>query len=611
METQVKMSRRQFARISALGSSAAPLLSRAAVPRTGAKPCPGGREVIQASGNAIFRSDLSQCQPAEALSRSFESGRWQLLDYETVEGVKGVMAAAIPEEECGELTLPLDVKGPHRIYLGINYTKARYHEWSPYGQLEAKLTGDGGFFSVAAEGGTNLEDGSPKIGEGQWLYKAIQETYWRTADLTGRSLIFRQPRSPYRRSELANISNLAYVKLVPLSEHERRRWVELQPTDETRRGAVIYCTGNFTGHTRGTSTFYPTDEQWIRDDFSPYLESDIKLFIFEALRGNCCVYRTRIGDVGHQDNRWQESWVDPLAVYTRLAHAHGMKIFASLRMIGAQYPMNREPIARARNYWQNREFAKLDRDGVALTGLSLAFPEVREYWLRLLRETLAYGTDGIQLHLNRAVPFVHYEGPVIRTFRERYGTDPRELPETDVRWQKHCAAYVTEFIREVRKLLDEKPGRELGVTLFGQPHEYDLDKASYDPIRYNCDVETWLCERLVDYLMPSPYVDLRLLRKWRQLGGGRVHLWPDLMPRTQMPHQYAQLAKKYYEAGADGFCVWDGERRAQRLSEWAAVQRLGHRDQLDRLIREGPSYHRRVYLKYFAGFSVERSFHDG
>ena len=65
------------------------------------------------------------------------------------------------------------------------------------------------------------------------------------------------------------------------------------------------------------------------------------------------------------------------------------------------------------------------------------------------------------------------------------------------------------------------------------------------------------------------------------MGKPDLHIWPDLMPRTQPAEMYAELAQKYYEAGADGFVTWDGERRTQRLSEWAAVRRLGHRDELD------------------------------
>jgi hypothetical protein len=598
--------RRRFAEIclqSALGAAAAASASPAeqAAPSAAAQP----------TGRAIMRSNMSQATPSSAFTRDFQQGRWQLIDYETEDGIKGVMAAAFPETPCAELTLPLDVRGFHRIYLGINYTKARYRDFSPYGQLEVKLTGEPGFRRVGAESETDDPSGRPRIGVKNEIYKSIQEAYWKTADLTGKSLLFRQPQAPYNSGEHANISNLAYVKLVPLTATEAIDFTARRADTSRSRGALIFCTGQLTGHTEGTPTFHPTKPEWFDDEITPYAESDIGIVVFEAMRGNYCLFRSRTGDTGTPDNRWREAWVDPLEHVTRAAHARNLKLFASLRMIGAQYPMNREPIAWARNYRKHPEWAKRDREGVRLTNWSLAFPEVRQHWLGLLREALGYGIDGIQLHLNRATPFVYYEEPVVRSFQARHGEDPRRLPENDLRWQTHCAGFVTQFVREVRQLVNEKPGRQLAITIYGEAHKYDPEPANFHPLRYGCDVETWIREGLADYVMPSPKIELALLRKWRALGGDRVHLWPDLMPRTQLPQSYARLAQKYYEAGADGFCTWDGERRAARLSEWAAVQQLGSPKDLDRVARESASYYRRVPLKYLAGLSVKESFHDG
>jgi hypothetical protein len=583
--------------VSAAGDSRAQQTTPASS-RGGSKKTCGGA----AKEGTLIRSDMSRCLPAKNLSRSFEKDRWQLIEYETTEGVKGFMVSARPDERCGELTLALDAKGLYKIYLGIHTTKSHFRGDSNYGQLEVKLSRDAGFRRVGPEHETTgkLGDDDPDIN------KAITEAYWKTADLTGQSLTFRQMPYPYNRPEHARIGNLSYVRLEPLNEQEKREWEELRPCEETRRLALIFCTGQYTGHTRGTYTFHPTSKQWFKDEFEPFANCDVKILIFEALRGSSCVYKTKIGSLGTKDNRWQDDWVDPLAELTQLAHGNGMKIFASMRFIGPQYPMNRSPIAWAPNYWKHREWTMRNKDGVPITNLSLAYPEVRKYWLSLLRETLDYGTDGVQIHLNRSEPYVFYEEPVVQSFQEKYGKDPRKLSVEDPRWLAHSAGYLTRFIREVRKLVDEKPGRELGITISGrkngQPAHYEEN---------HCDVETWLRERLVNYIMATPHLHASLLKKWRRLAGDSVHLWPDLMPRAQSAASYARLAKKYYEAGADGLCLWDGERRTARISEWAAVQRLSHTKQLDRLIEEGPSYYRAVALKYLGGFDVKWSFKDG
>ncbi|MFC1502452.1 family 10 glycosylhydrolase [bacterium] len=555
----------------------------------------------------IVRADMSKCTPAKSLTRDFEKDHWCLIDFETVEGVKGFMVSARPDEKCGELTLPLDAKGVYKIYLGQHETKSHYRGSSSYGQLEVKLTRDKGFRRVGPEHGTEDEDGTTKFGEEDPnIEKSITEAYWKTADLTGQSLTFRQMPYPYNRPEHGRIANISYIKLVPLTKEELRAWKEMQPREETRNLALIFCTGQFTGHTRGTYNFHPTSKDWFRDEFEPFADSDIKILIFEALRGSSCVYRTKIGSLGTKDNRWKPDWKDPLAEFTKLAHNNGMKIFASMRFIGPQYPMNRSPIAWAPNYWKHPELTMRTKEGNPITNLSLAYPEVRQYWLSLLRETLGYGTDGVQLHFNRSEPYVFYEEPVVKAFQEKYGEDPRKLDHEDPRWLAHTAGYVTQFVREVRKLVDEKPGRELGVTLSGRKNGYEVHYEENQG-----DVDTWIREGLVNYVMPTPYLHETLLKKWRRIGGNNIHIWPDIMPRSQTAMGYARSAKKYYKAGADGLCFWDGERRTARISEWAAARRLGHRDQLDRIIREGPSYYRAVDLKILGGFDVKWSFKDG
>ncbi len=608
---QSNFNRRDFLKTSIAGAvlAAAPAVDSWAQETTPESSNAGSKRasLSAARPGTLIRSDMSKCVPVENYFHGYRKDRWQLIDFETTEGVKGIMASARPDHRCGELTLPLEAEGLYRVYLGIHATKSHFRGRSSYGQLQVKLSDDPGYRRVGPEDETVDEDGATKFGEDSpSLDKVITEAYWKTADLTGQSLTFSQMPDPYNRPEHARMSNLSYVRLIPLNEEEKRQWREIQPTEKTRNLALIFCTGQYTGHTRGTYNFHPTSKEWFKNEFEPFANSDIGILIFEALRGSSCVYKTNIGSLGTEENVWQDNWVDPLAEFTKLAHDNGIKIFASMRFIGAQFPMNHSPIAWAPNYWKHPEWRMLTKEGAPITKLSLAYPQVRKYWLSLLRETLAYGTDGVQLHLNRSEPYVFYEEPVVRSFQEKHGMDPRKLSVEDPLWIAHSAGYLTQFIREVRALVDEKPGRNLSITLSGRANGRE---AHYE--ENHCDLETWLREDLVNYLMITPYLHPDLLKKWRRIGGDNVHIWPDLMPRAQSATSYARLAKTYYEAGADGLSLWDGERRSARISEWAAVQRLGHIKHLDRLIEEGPSYYRGVDLKYLGGFDVKWSFKDG
>jgi len=105
----------------------------------------------------IILSDMSKCGPPERLSRGFEHGCWKLVDYETEDGICGVMAFGDPEDEPGEIVLPLGVAGRYHIFVGVNYTRTSYGdvlhrlEYSLYGQTWIKLTDDLGFTRIGAE----------------------------------------------------------------------------------------------------------------------------------------------------------------------------------------------------------------------------------------------------------------------------------------------------------------------------------------------------------------------------------------------------------------------------------------------------------------------------
>ncbi len=579
--------------------------------------------------SVIMHSDLSICEPATSLSRERRRGMWRLVDYETEDGVAGTMVFAYPGEGAGPLTLPIEAHGLYRVYAGINYSRVpggdhlHHSPWPVYGQVQLKLESDPGYTRFALEVGWKVdsgwklktgmdgETGGSGVGKSMQIYTSIQETFWRVHRFAGPTrLTIAGMEPPYSDEAGSRLANLSYLKLVPVTPEEEAMWEQFRPRPETRNLAVTWCSGMLTGHAIGSAMYHPTSIDWFRDEIAPFVDTDVGMFVFECIRGNLCAYPSRIGDVDPPGNRWDPAWVDPLAAFRDLARAHGMKIFASLRMMGRGLPMVDAPIGRASFIVGHPEWARRDRDGTPTNNVSLAFPEVRQHWLSLLRETLDYGIDGVMVYFHRGQPFVLFEQPVVDGFRKEYGDDPRELPIDDERLLRHWSTYVTQFLREVRALVNEKPGRQLAVSVYGMPYKFDAVQA-FDPIRYNCDVDTWIREGLIDYLMPTPTVESRLLRKWRELGGSRLQIWPDLQPRVMPGNISAPMMRELYEDGADGASLWDGERRPPHASHWAVMRHLGHRDELAQLEKLAGGLHRRVPLRKLAGYSVPFSYKDG
>ncbi|MBL9213905.1 MAG: hypothetical protein JNG83_00365 [Opitutaceae bacterium] len=564
----------------------------------------------------IYLSDMSRCEPASLLSRERRRGHWRLIDYETPE-TKGTMVFAVPGEGTPAITLPVDVRGCYRVYVGINYSRFdsgdHLHNlpWPLYGQVQLRFDDEPGYSRFAYEGGWDGELVEAKVARSIKVYTSIQETLWRVRDFDGPTRLHLSPMTePYSDIAGSRLANLSYLRLVPVTGDELAAWRRLRPRPETRNLAMLWCAGMISGHAMGSPMYHPTNRQWFRDEIAPFVGTDIGTFVFEAIRGNLAMFPTQVGDTGAPDGGWDPSWVNPLAAFRDLAREHGMRIFAAMRMMGPGYPMIDVPIARGRFYWEHPQWAKCDRDGAATNNVSLAFPGVRAHWAALAREALDHGIDGLVLYLHRCQPFVLFEQPVVDDFRRLYGEDARQVPMEDERLRRLWAGYVTQFLRELRALVDERPGRQLGVCFYGAPYKFDTDDA-YDPLRYNCDVDAWLREGLVDILMPTPSASPAAIARWRTLGGARVRIWPDLMPRMQPGADCARRAREFYAAGADGLCFWDGERRPPHVSEWSVMSRLGHRDDLDFLEREAPGFYRFYPLTKLWNFSVRFSFKDG
>ena len=566
----------------------------------------------------ILLTDMNECLPGESLSRDQEPGKWFLVDYTAENGQAGTMMFAEPDHVVPIVTLPLgekgvSVSGKYRIYIGVNYTRTTFSSgWFelPRGYIRLKLSGDKAFTVLGSE---PLNKGAPgyyeeKMGRLKETWNSVYEVYWKSADLTGQNLhiapiIHDSPHNPC-------MANLAWVRLVEMSEEESEVDAVDLPEADTKRLAACFCFGMMTGSTAGTPMYHPTDRDYIRELIEPFRESDFRLVLIECIRGEMCAYETKIGNFGGPGEAWNPEWVDPLKEAITWTRDCGCLPYISMRMVGSGYPVKRSPLQKNSFYYRSKQYAIQDEKGVATSNLSLAYPEIRAHWISLLREALQYGAEGIHLCLNRNNPFVLYESPVRDSFLQETGIDPLDLPYDDPDWLRHRCSFVTQYFREIRAMLDEEGnGRKLGfaVTFFHTP----------TPQYHAMDPQTWVAEGLVDYLMPHTLslTDLNAEQTLAPLveitKGTRVELWPDIFPRTPSGRAYAEKLKSYYDAGADGFSFWSAEMRTTRLSEWNVVRRLGHRKNMDRYAELADTYYRRCPLHTIAGISTRYSHTDG
>jgi len=275
---------------------------------------------------------------------------------------------------------------------------------------------------------------------------------------------------------------------------------------------------------------------------------------------------------------------------------------------------------------EHPEFRCLTPEGHPTRHLSQAFPEVRRRYVDLFREWVEeYEADGVCIVFCRSWPYVLYEEPVTESFRERYGQDMRELDFFDERVLAHRAWFLTQLLRETRRMLDEvgeRQRRRLGtcyiVPATGYRPEGCPDLGPFTTPRARAmDVEAWVREGLVDHLVvhieevgaPDGSDARAALRPYvEQAQGSGAQVYADLYPRRQSADSMRVRAAACYAAGVDGLCFWDCQGRALRLSGWAMHRMLGHKEELDGTKAFADSLFRCVPLVALDGYPVRNEF---
>ena len=523
---------------------------------------------MPAQGRPIYLSDLTRCEPGAAISDGPRKGHWQAVSYEA-EGVSGHMLVAGVECDAPTLTLPLGVQGWHAIYLGA------WTHWVD-SAVKLKLTRDPCFTPIA----TSRPDW-----ETSNYFASIGEVLWTVADLTDQELSIGQ-----MSAGLSRRAGIAYVKLEPLSPSEVAAMQRDRARTDTRRLIAYNDAWSFV-YSRG-----PTTREEILEEVEPFRGTDFHKLLWGIGGGSAALFLSEIGELSEcgavddfqriGDRHAAESFralkrqgIDPLGTVIDHAHSLGLELHGSYRVGGWVTPPPEYPGDAF--YRQHSEWRCVDRDGRAVSRMSYAFGAVRDLVISLFREVAERGADGVNLAYVRGLPCVLYEQPLVEGFQERYGEDPRELPEDDSRWLAYRATWMTEFMRALRGEMDEvgsRQGRRVQVSA------YVLNDVALC-LSYGLDVATWVGEGLVDFIIPYPWhgnmqVDLAAFAGLTRATGCRTYA--EVLPRQMSPAEYRERALACYRAGVDGLAFWDTdtENRLSYKEQWRTLRRLGHEDEL-------------------------------
>ena len=567
----------------------------------------------------VLFADLGRLlSPSEAITDHDTPKTWRRCHYETAT-LSGTLVSAQSRSHVPPLTLSPELSGWYHIYLGLG----RYSSDSFVDQrLLVSLTGDEVERLVA-----------PSRSISPWT---VDEAYFRSADMTGKSLTFRHPE--YDRASDETV--LAFVRFVPMTDEEIASYKSESVRRDTKHLYATEDVHNFV-------TAGPTDMSLALSQIENYRNSDVGVLALEYW--NFSKFYTGVDVPPDEDlfwgrdyemcaaramRRFRASGIDPYREMVAHAHRVGLEIHLSMRMGAWNYEFPLDAGFATLDYDAHPELHMRDRDGVEVARLSFAYPETWEIFGKYYSEMARYDIDGVDFLFNRGYPFILFEEAFLSAIREKYGVDARVLSANDERIITEKCRLMTEFLRYIRNRLDAERAARGQKPLRYTAHVHQTVKGC----RFvGLDIEGWARAGLIDTVVCYPLytyenypdsfytdpshttVDVDAYREGMKVGperfrygwydagnnytaltydvsedkeeeiaalraalkGTDTRLYVHVMPRNLYPSVMLERARKLYACGVDGIGLWDTNVRADVLREWSLVSRLGHKEEIE------------------------------
>jgi hypothetical protein len=548
-----------------------------------ASMCLAAETVNSEQAAPIYITQMDACQPGASLSVKMEQGKWQTIPYKA-EGVAGTMVGALSFIHAPDLTLPLNVSGWHRVYVGFWNPQ---FDWDGDPTVKVRLS-DEPAFRLIFDRHTYTHSET-----------YLREVFLTAADLTGQGLVIGKSNGLLGRK-----AYIAYLKLVPMSTAEVEAIVK-DRADPTTRNLVSVIDG---------MTYFHYNEFRTPDDLlalvEPYRHSDVAKVLWAVTYGLRTNYPTKVegatnieawsrgplagsGD-GTNYIRGEKQTYDtltalraegivPQQVAAKHAHAMGLRFDLMFRLgILGPVPGGGDT---ARFVSRHPEYRQVLRDGTVIHKASYAFPEVRQVVLDLIREaTTDIDADGINLCFVRGPHLLHYEKPILKAFQAKHGEDALKVDPNDPRLLAVRAEIMTQFLRDARQVLDavgEKKGKRLDLSVWVWPTGQNVWMGT-TPLAEGLDLKAWIQEGLLDSAIFQEGVDEECLRLCEQHDCDYTLFTGYRGDKAMSPESVTQA----YEAGVSHFAYWDMDCVQFWPENWAWVRRIGHRAEMAAWDRE-------------------------
>ena len=539
------------------------------------------------ASEAVVLTDFSKAQPASALvAGKREKGKWKMIPFATGDA-QGTALSIYSATNPPVVRLPLAARGWHAVYIGLATTSGGFNIGGT--GIKAKLS-DELVFKRMANNLALLEN----------RRAVIQECFLTVAELKGQSIeIAPLPGLP---------ATVCYVKVVPLTDSE----VKTSRAKSTHRTAIA----TFDGH-GWIWPFKPTTAEELAEEFRGFEGTDIGKWWFQVLGADLVCYPSKVGTYSGEGTtdfpsgsyasytRSLETLfkkgINPLKVARDAAKAQGAEFHIMLRPAGWVGSMPYEETFNSKFFYAHPEWRCLDLDGTPTFYLSYAVPEVRRHLIEIFRETLELQPEGVGFLFNRGMPLMLWEDAFCARFKQMHHADAKAVPEDDPRIHATRAAIMTDFMTEVRALLDETAAKQ------GRKDRYKISLGTFakevDNQKWGLDLPRWIQRGLVDDIAVTWFayhtsfektpgqMDMDYYRRITK--GTNTRAYPMVIAwKTGKPKELCKNAATYLAAGDPGIAIWDpqvqkGWPEGSPGNVFDVLGRLGHHDDLLRWSKQG------------------------
>lgn len=532
-------------------------------------------------------TDLSKVEPASALiTGKREKGKWKMIPFTTAE-LTGTALSIYSGTNPPVVRLPLSQRGWHAVYIGLATTSGGFNIGG--NGIKAKLSHEPVFKRLA----NNLALLPNRRA-------VIQECFVTVAELQGQTLeIAPLPGLP---------ATVCYVKVVPMTNAE----VTASQAKSKHRTSIA----TFDGHS-WIWPFKPTTATELAEEFRGFEGTDIGKWWFQVTGSDLVCYPSKVGTYpgegttdfpnGTYANYTRsletlfKKGINPLKVAREAAKAQGAEFHVMLRPAGWVGSMPYEETFNSKFFYQHPEWRCIDRDGTPTFYLSYAVPEVRQQLIEIFRETLELQPEGVGFVFNRGMPLMLWEDAFCARFQQMHHADAKAVEDDDPRIHATRAAVMTDFMTEVRALLDETAAKQ------GRKERYKISLGTFakevDNQKWGLDLPNWIQRGLVDDLAVTWFayhtsfektpgqIDMDYYRRITK--GTNTKAYPMVIAwKTGKPQEFCQKVATYLTAGDPGIAIWDpqitkGWPEGSPGNVFDVLGRLGHRDDLLRWAKNG------------------------